>query len=119
MLVAYAASTGFTSQQPRGGQPDRSVGDIDVRPADRIRASVEPYVAVFRCQGIPGRPPRTCDFDRNANWLPGRKIWGCITNRAWSPPRRRSRPRATVPSAGRQGVPAQAYGNDTAAEVAA
>ncbi|HZE65017.1 MAG TPA: hypothetical protein VE081_00205 [Sporichthyaceae bacterium] len=124
VLVAYAASTGFTSQQAAAvGSQIAAVGDIDVdvRPIAYV-PSVEPYVAVFlgwSGHSRAGRRETLRFLTRNANWLPGRKIWVVHHQPGLEP----------APVAGRgpvrlsrllvrQGVPAQAYGNDTAAEVA-
>src|SRR5882757_721074 len=80
VLVAYAASTGFTSRQAAAvGSQISAVGDIevDVQPIAYVQ-SVEPYVAVFlgwSGHSRAGRRETLRFLTRNAAWLPDRRIW--------------------------------------------
>jgi len=123
VLVAYAASTGFTSRQAAAvGSQISAVGDIevDVRPIAYVQ-TVEPYVAVFlgwSGHSRAGRRETLRFLTRNAAWLPTRKIWVVHHQPGVE----------AAPAAGRgpvrlsrllvrQGVPAQAYNQSTPAEV--
>jgi hypothetical protein len=124
VLVAYAASTGFTSRQAAAvGSQIAAVGDIevDVRPIAYVQ-SVEPYVAVFlgwSGHSRAGRRETLRFLTRNAARLPDRKIWVVHHQPGLDP----------TPAAGdrgpvrlsrllvRHGVPAQAYDQATPAEV--
>jgi hypothetical protein len=124
VLVAYAASTGFTSRQAAAvGSQIAAVGDleVDVQPIAYVR-SVEPYVAVFlgwSGHSRAGRRETLRFLTRNAPWLPTRKIWVVHHQPGLE----------SAPAAGRgpvrlsrllvrQGVPAQAYRQNTTTEVA-
>jgi hypothetical protein len=123
VLVAYAASTGFTSRQAAAvGSQISAVGDIevDVRPIAYVQ-SVEPYVAVFlgwSGHSRAGRRETLRFLTRNASWLPARKIWVVHHQPGLGPaPAAQRGPVRLSRLLVRHGVPAQAYSQSTPAEV--
>ena len=80
VLVAYAASTGFTSQLAAevGTEIAEVSGvEVDVRPIT-YAPSMEPYQAVFlgwSGHSRAGRRETLRFLSRNARWLPDRRIW--------------------------------------------
>jgi hypothetical protein len=80
VLVAYAASTGFTSRQAGAvaSQIAEVSGlDVDVQPISYV-PTVEPYVAVFlgwSGHSRAGRRETLRFLSRNAALLPDRRIW--------------------------------------------
>jgi hypothetical protein len=123
VLVAYAASTGFTSRQAAAvGSQISAVGDIevDVQPIAYVQ-SVEPYVAVFlgwSGHSRAGRRETLRFLTRNAAWLPDRKIWVVHHQPGLDPAPAADRgPVRLSRLLVRHGVPAQAYSQATPAEV--
>jgi hypothetical protein len=124
VLVAYAASTGFTSRQAAAvGSQISAVGDleVDVRPIAYVQ-SVEPYVAVFlgwSGHSRAGRRETLRFLTRNASWLPTRKIWVVHHQPGLDPAPAADRgPVRLSRLLVRHGVPAQSYRQSTPAEVA-
>jgi len=80
VLVAYAASTGFTSRQAGAvaSQIAEVSGlDVDVQPISYV-PTVEPYVAVFlgwSGHSRAGRRETLRFLSRNAALLPDRRVW--------------------------------------------
>jgi hypothetical protein len=80
VLVAYAASTGFTSTLAAevGTEIAEVSGlEVDVRPI-AYAPSMEPYRAVFlgwSGHSRAGRRETLRFLSRNAKWLPDRRIW--------------------------------------------
>lgn len=80
VLVAYAASTGFTSRLAAevGTEIAEVSGlEVDVRPIT-YAPSMEPYRAVFlgwSGHSRAGRRETLRFLSRNAKWLPDRRIW--------------------------------------------
>jgi hypothetical protein len=80
VLVAYAASTGFTSRQAGAvaSQIAEVSGlDVDVQPITYV-PTVEPYVAVFlgwSGHSRAGRRETLRFLSRNAALLPNRRVW--------------------------------------------
>ena len=80
VLVAYAASTGFTARHAADVASEiAEVGDleVDVQPIAYV-ASIEPYVAVYlgwSSQSRAGQREMTRFLDRNAAHLADRRIW--------------------------------------------
>ena len=123
VLVAYAASTGFTSRQAAAvGSQISAVGDIevDVRPIAYVQ-TVEPYVAVFlgwAGHSRAGRRETLRFLTRNASWLPTRKIWVVHHQPGLDPAPSAARgPVRLSRLLVRHGVPAQAYSQNPAADV--
>lgn len=116
VLVAYAASTGFTSRlAAEVGTEIAEVGglEVDVRPIAYV-PSMEPYRAVFlgwSGHSRAGRRETLRFLSRNAKWLPDRRIWvvhrqpgGGMDDLA-----RRRGPVRLSRLLVRQGVPAQSF----------
>lgn len=80
VLVAYAASTGFTARHAAdvaGEIADVGGLEVDVRPIAYV-TSIEPYVAVYLGwvgNSRAGQREMTRFLDRNANLLADRRIW--------------------------------------------
>lgn len=80
VLVAYAASTGFTARHAADVASEiAEVGglEVDVKPIAYV-ASIEPYVAVYlgwSGQSRAGQREMTRFLDRNAAYLADRRIW--------------------------------------------
>lgn len=80
VLVAYAASTGFSSRQAAEvGSQIAAVGDleVDVRPIASVR-TVEPYVAIYlgwSGHSRAGRRETLRFLTRNAAQIPARRVW--------------------------------------------
>lgn len=80
VLVAYAASTGFSSRQAAEvGSQIAAVGDleVDVRPISSVR-TVEPYVAIYlgwSGHSRAGRRETLRFLTRNAAAIPSRRVW--------------------------------------------
>ena len=80
VLVAYAASTGFSSRQAAEvGSQIAAVGDleVDVRPIASVR-TVEPYVAIYlgwSGHSRAGRRETLRFLTRNAAEIPSRRVW--------------------------------------------
>lgn len=80
VLVAYAASTGFTSRLAAevGTEIAEVSGlEVDIRPIT-YAPSMEPYRAVFlgwSGHSRAGRRETLRFLSRNAKWLPDRRIW--------------------------------------------
>lgn len=80
VLVAYAASAGFTARHAAGVAAEiATVGglEVDVQPIAHVH-SIQPYVAVYlgwTSHSRAGARDMTRFLDRNASWLDARKIW--------------------------------------------
>ncbi len=80
VLVAYAASTGFTARHAADVASEiAEVGglDVDVQPIAYV-ASIEPYVAVYlgwSSHSRAGQREMTRFLDRNSAFLADRRIW--------------------------------------------
>lgn len=80
VLVAYAASTGFTARHAADVASEiAEVGglEVDVKPIAYV-ASIEPYVAVYlgwSSHSRAGQREMTRFLDRNAAYLADRRIW--------------------------------------------
>lgn len=80
VLVAYAASTGFTARHAADVASEiADVGglEVDVKPIAYV-TSIEPYVAVYlgwSSTSVAGQREMERFLDRNAAHLPDRRIW--------------------------------------------
>ena len=119
VLVAYAASTGFTSRQAAevGTEIAEVSGlEVDIRPIT-YAPSMEPYRAVFlgwSGHSRAGRRETLRFLSRNARWLPDRRIW--VVHRqpgSEDDSARRRGPMRLSRLLVRHGVPAQAFDPDS------